>query len=391
MKSHLSARIIPICALLILLFGVLEPDPAEGFLEQFQDPKDGDFDLSYYLAEKKGFLPILVPITEPAVGYGAAFAGIFLHKSMAELQSEAEKNETGRRKPPSITVAGGMATENGTWGGFGGHFGVWADDRLRYMGGAGGASVNLKFYGIGDELGDDGLKYNLKGAGTVQELNARLGSSDFFLGGRYTFFKVKSRFDVDDDIPRVGKREFTSNNGGLGISLNYDTRDNIFTPDRGLNGKLRLIYYDKAFGGDFRYQLIEGFCIGYLPVRPRLVLGFRLEGKFSGGDVPFYALPFLDMRGVPLMKYQGKDVALLEAEARWNIYERWSMVGFAGAGKVSGNLNNLVNRPTVYTQGIGFRYLLARLFGLHAGVDIAHGPGQWAFYIQVGSAWARSL
>jgi hypothetical protein len=26
-----------------------------------------------------------------------------------------------------------------------------------------------------------------------------------------------------------------------------------------------------------------------------------------------------------------------------------------------------------------------------AGVDIAHGPGQWAFYIQVGNAWARSL
>ena len=64
---------------------------------------------------------------------------------------------------------------------------------------------------------------------------------------------------------------------------------------------------------------------------------------------------------------------------------------FAGAGKPSGNLNDLFNRPIVHTQRAGFRYLLARLFGLHAGVDVAHGPGQWVFYIQMGSAWARSL
>lgn len=374
------------------VLGVLKPAPAETFLDQFKDPTDGDFDLSYWLAEKKGFLPIFMPITEPAIGYGLGGGAIFLHKSIAELKAEAEKSESGRLKPPSITAVGGMGTENGTWGFGGGHLGVWADDRLRYLGGLAGASVNLKFYGIGDELGNDGLKYNLKGAGTVQELNARLGSSDFFLGGRYTFVRVKTRFELETDIPVVGKREFTSNNGGLGISLTYDDRDNIFTPNRGLNAKLRFNYYDQAFGGDFRYHLLEGFCIGYLPVHPQLVLGLRLEGKFSGGDdVPFYALPYLDMRGVPLMKYQGKDTVVVEAEARWNVYKRWSVVGFAGAGKVSGYFSDLMNRPAVYTQGVGFRYLIARLFGLHAGVDIAHGPGEWAFYIQVGSAWARSL
>jgi hypothetical protein len=256
-----------------------------------------------------------MPITEPAVGTGLAFAGLFLHKSIAELEREAEKSQIQKQSPPSMTVIGGLATENGTWGGGAGHFGVWAEDRLRYLGGLAGASVNLKFYGIGDELGDDGLKYNLKGAGTVQELNARLGSSDFFLGARYSFIRVKSRFELPKDIPLVGKREFTSNNGGLGMSLTYDDRDNIFTPNRGLNAKLRFTYHDEVFGGDFGYHLVDGFCIGYLPVHPRLVLGLRLEGKFSSGDVPFYALPFLDMRGVPLMKYQGKDAALVEAEA----------------------------------------------------------------------------
>ena len=39
--------------------------------------------------------------------------------------------------------------------------------------------------------------------------------------------------------------------------------------------------------------------------------------------------------------------------------------------------------------GGGFRYLLARDYGLHAGVDIARGPEQWAWNITIGSHWRR--
>ena len=47
------------------------PPPAED---------DGWFDLSDFLDEKYGFLPLLVPITEPAVGYGAAGGLAFIDK-----------------------------------------------------------------------------------------------------------------------------------------------------------------------------------------------------------------------------------------------------------------------------------------------------------------------
>jgi len=42
---------------------------------------------------------------------------------------------------------------------------------------------------------------------------------------------------------------------------------------------------------------------------------------------------------------------------------------------------------TVGAGGAGLRYLIARRLGIHMGVDIARGPEQTAFYIQVGSAW----
>ena len=43
----------------------------------------------------------------------------------------------------------------------------------------------------------------------------------------------------------------------------------------------------------------------------------------------------------------------------------------------------------VGSGGFGFRYELARKFGLNAGIDIAHSPGTTAIYFLVGNAWFR--
>jgi hypothetical protein len=32
---------------------------------------------------------------------------------------------------------------------------------------------------------------------------------------------------------------------------------------------------------------------------------------------------------------------------------------------------------------------VARRLGIHTGFDVAVGPEDWVFYIQVGSAWGR--
>jgi hypothetical protein len=51
------------------------------------------------------------------------------------------------------------------------------------------------------------------------------------------------------------------------------------------------------------------------------------------------------------------------------------------------------NNPSKFrlfvTGGAGFRYELARKYGLHMGVDVATGPAGQAMYVQFGSAWMR--
>ena len=88
------------------------------------------------------------------------------------------------------------------------------------------------------------------------------------------------------------------------------------------------------------------------------------------------------------MRYQGENVAVAEAEFRWNFTFRWSLIAFGGAGATEG-VEFVPNSTdeTVYSKGIGFRYFMARRFGAHAGIDIAKGPEDTALYLTFGQAW----
>jgi hypothetical protein len=89
------------------------------------------------------------------------------------------------------------------------------------------------------------------------------------------------------------------------------------------------------------------------------------------------------------MRYQGEEVAQIEAELRWQFWRRFSLVGFAGAGGAWNDFQRFRSSQTIATGGVGFRHELARRYGIHMGLDVAFSPDNAAVYFQVGSAWAR--
>ncbi len=121
----------------VLIFFLLFEMPCfgESFFEGFKDPKDGAFDASRWLIDQKGFLPVPVIITEPAVGYGAGAGLLFFHQSVRDAQkAKVEKEDEVLSLPPSISGLFGAYTENDSWFAGGGHFGSWKDDTVRYTG-----------------------------------------------------------------------------------------------------------------------------------------------------------------------------------------------------------------------------------------------------------------
>jgi hypothetical protein len=130
-------------------------------------------------------------------------------------------------------------------------------------------------------------------------------------------------------------------------------------------------------------------AIQYVPLFSTLYLGVRADGGAIFGDAPFYLKPFISLRGAPIMRYQGDQVAQIEAELRWQFCKRLSVVGFAGTGAACNEFERLNNTQTIVTGGFGFRYEIARKYGIHLGLDLAFAPENTAVYVQVDSAWAR--
>lgn len=197
----------------------------------FTDPIDGMLDMGEYLAENAyGFLPIPIIITEPAIGYGGGFAGMFLHET--ETQRENRKQlalqslEGGAQLiPPAVTIAGGAATENGTWFALIGHRRVWKEDSIRYLGGIGAGKAVMDFYPFANAAGDIknlGLQIETEGVGGIQKLQFRIPDTSLFLGVQQ--FYANSEVHVGSIVPEPIKVN-KSTTSGLGVNLEYDAKN----------------------------------------------------------------------------------------------------------------------------------------------------------------------
>jgi len=85
------------------------------------------------------------------------------------------------------------------------------------------------------------------------------------------------------------------------------------------------------------------------------------------------------------------NAALLgEVELRYDLTKRWSLIGFAGLGRVAETFGDLGSADNHTAVGGGFRYLIARQYGIRMGVDLGYADdGDWTVYITLGTGWVR--
>ena len=349
---------------------------------RFVDPDDGRFDISEFLDTTYGFVPLVAPITEPAVGYGAVGAIVFI-----------DRHAPGggqRHSRPNIATIGGFGTENGTRGLFALHLGTWLDGRLRTLAGVADADVNLEFFGFGGDRapGAAGFGYSVAARGGVVGASYRLGGTSVWLGARYALAETNVGV-AGPALPGVTPADFGLRLGSVTPSLTLDMRDNFFTPTDGWYADLSVPVFREAFGSDRDFRKVTLTAMRYQPLARSVFLSLRASATASSDGTPFYLKPYVSLRGVQALRYQGDKAAEVEAEFRWQFAPRFSLVGFAGAGAARSDIALQDRDSSVRAGGAGVRYLLARKHGLHMGIDVAAGPDQTVFYVVFGHAWVR--
>ena len=338
-------------------------------------------------ANRGSFVPVPFIITDQNLGYGGVLALGYLH---------ADKKSTRKDTPPTITGIAGGGTSTKTWTIALLHSQSFKDDNIRYLGGLFYANVNLDYYQLGNiDLSSHPIGMNIKEWGTLQRLQFRAGKSDFFIGPQYTFLSVETGLNIQGDsshpklepiidfLDSLDSRQYLS---ALGIVVDYDTRVNTLSPKKGLYTGLDANYNATWLGASQNFLKGDLYFYAYVPLTKWLYSIYHFDYQFTAGDAPFYMKPFVELRGAPVMKYQGNQTMLGEIQFRGYFTKSLALVVFTGAGKAFDAYADFGAAQWVIDYGAGFRWEIEKIFGLRVGVDFAWtNQKDFGWYIIIGT------
>ena len=164
----------------------------------------------------------------------------------------------------------------------------------------------------------------------------------------------------DPDFLEYGPRNF---NTGIGLTVQYDSRDITVNAWKGLYLKLGGIWYDHFLGGDNKYQLVDVDLRHYRMLdRPGKTIAFLLRGEFGFGEVPYTELSRLggarNLRGYPLDQYRNKNGVVFITEYRHMFLKqdktlsKSGIVFWAGTGTITSTEDP---RNWLPNFGVGYR------------------------------------
>jgi len=214
-----------------------------------------------------------------------------------------------------------------------------------------------------------------------------------YAGLRYAYDDF--RFTRKEAGGELDRNTVTGSNGGrvsgVGVGINYDTRDNIFFPSKGWLMDASLYGESALTGSVFRYRRVSADVARYWAVGEKGVFALNGVGVFSFGDVPFHQMPVIGgtkrLRGYFEGKYRDNHLLILQGEFRQPLFWRLGVVAFGGLGMVSDRVETLSVRHTRHHYGAGIRLMLDKAQKINIRADYGWGYRSSGFYLTFGEAF----
>lgn len=347
---------------------IADPDK-KGIIESLFDLADGVVD--FISTDTWTFIPALTYSPETSLGIGARAIKVFRPKS--NLDSLTRPSSFPITFLYTLNHQALLTTELNFWekGNKG-----YLNSRLEF------ADYPFKFYGIGRAVQSEEV-YATRYAYFHVNYEKRIAPG-LYLGPRYEF-RVDDIYQTEQggllesgQVAGSGGQRLS----GLGLVLNYDTRNHIFQPQRGVFHQLTYMSFAPFLGSNFTFDQLQLDFRKYLSLKPGHVLAGQAWLSFTGGTPPFQHVSLIGgsdrMRGYFEGKYRDRHAMVYQAEYRLHIYRNLGLVFFGGAGQVSPNMRGFSLSHFRYGGGLGVRYKLNDE-GLNIRLDIGVGD-QRAFY-----------
>jgi hypothetical protein len=326
--------------------------------------------------QRGDFVVVPIPISNPTLEEGLVAGAAYFYP-----QSEEEK----KRQPASVTAAAGLYTNNDSRAFALVQQNYWKNNKWRFTGAVGGADLRLSLLAPSESNAGTSVDWRINGKFLFAKVAKKLKGN--WYGGVLTRLidanqsidldVASSGFDIGSDVASVG----------LGALFEYDTRDNPFNSSGGRHFKFDALFNDEAIGSNKTYQSYSVAYRSYHRLSNSVVLAWEIQGCKRGGTAPLWDACTVKLRGFSATDYLGKASASGQAEARWQMSERWGLVGFAGAGYIGSSFNDIRERETIPSYGAGLRFMVLKSKRINLRLDYARSTDSDAIHISVSEAF----
>ncbi len=222
-----------------------------------------------------GLVVMPIPFSNPTIGTGLGAAAMYLYPM-------------GENAPPSFTALGGLYTDTGTWG-----VGITQktylkDDKYRINGTLAYYDATVKFYGVGNDAGSEGRSILLNQVGYifVPDVLIDIGGN-FLVGPRYRLLQMETSLpDPPSGVVPPDETVQVITSSGLGLVIDYDSRDNQFYPYRGAFLDFVSMFNDDSLCSDLDYQTYKANYNIYSDIGENMILAFQVAGCGTGEMSP---------------------------------------------------------------------------------------------------------
>jgi hypothetical protein len=324
-----------------------------------------------------------IPISNPTLGSGLVAGAAYFYP-----QSEEQK----KLQPASVTGAGALYTSNDSKAFAVVQQNFWRGNKWRFTGVAGAADLRLSLLTSEDSSGSQSLDWRIDGAFLFSKLARRL-RGDWYGGVLMRLVDADQSIEVaiaTTAPPSSGSNFDTGINTrsvGLGTYAEYDERDNPFNSTSGQYFKVDALFNDEKIGSNKTYQSYSAAYRSYYTLTDSLVLAWEALGCKRSGTAPLWDACTVNLRGFSATDYLGKVSSSAQVEARWQLSERWGVVGFGGAGYVGGSFNGIREHEPIPSYGAGLRFTVLKAKRINLRLDFAWSTDSNAVHVSVGEAF----
>jgi hypothetical protein len=214
-------------------------------------------------------------------------------------------------------------------------------------------------------------------------------AGNWFIGGQGIAqnFQIAGETDYDDQIlDDLGLVPYKS--VGLGLVVQYDSRNNENMPTQGWFLNLNNVFFREDLGGEADYDVYRLELRYYIPHGKRHVIALRQMNHLTN-DAPTAARAPVQLRGYKVGQYSGEFMSSVEAEERYRFANRWTATLFAGVACLYGGDLDCFDDANVYPNvGAGIQYILKPKAGIVMNLEFAAGKNEdFGIYLKMAYAY----